>query len=80
MKSFNYKEINQTHISENEIIVLSECSEGGYALSKKILADVNGKKVGMFLKGGIKISDLEGLKNIYKALGNAIETLENKEF
>ena len=68
MKQISYKEVASTNISDNEVIVLSECSEGGYTLGKKVLVDVNGKKVGVFLKGALRINTKEGLIQIKNML------------
>lgn len=71
MKSISYKEVATANVGENEQIVISQCSEGGYTIGKKVFADINsGKRVGIFLKGAIKINDSEGLKNLRNALNS----------
>jgi len=72
MKSISYKEIATANVGENEQIVISKCSEGGYTIGKKVFADINdnSKRVGVFLKGAIKINDLNGLKSLRNALNN----------
>ena len=72
MKSISYKELITADVGENEQIVISQCSEGGYTIGKKVFADINGKRVGVFLKGAIKINDNRGLNNLRDAL-NAIK-------
>lgn len=77
MKSVSYKEILTVEVGENEQIVISKCSEGGYTIGKKVFADINGgKRVGIFLKGAIKINNSSGLKNFKEALNS----LEIKDF
>ena len=70
MKSISYKEIMTADVGENEQVVISQCSEGGYTIGKKVFANINGKRVGVFLKGAIKINDEKGLNNLRIALNS----------
>lgn len=78
MEKNSYKEIASGAINENKMLVISECSKGGFALAQKIFVDDSGKKRGMFLKGIIMLDDIDSLKNAKVAFEKAIEILENK--
>lgn len=72
MKSISYKEILTVEVGENEQLVISKCSEGGYTIGKKVFAEISSKRVGVFLKGAIKVNDISGLKNLRDGL-NSLE-------
>lgn len=74
-KKAHYTELSNAEITENRNIVISEYSKGGFTVAQQLEAD--GTKV--FMKGALRIDNLEGLYNLRNALNVAIDKVVEKE-
>lgn len=80
MSNYQYTKLSSAQIQEKRKLVISECSKGGYTLAQQIAAEGdNGKKINIYLKGAIAVSDLSGLYNLRDALNVAIGKIEQNE-
>lgn len=76
MNKVSYDEVARVKMSDTRDIVISKCSKGGYTIAQKILIDKDEKPASIFLKGAIKVNDIEGLKDIKETIDMAIKKLE----
>lgn len=67
-----YKELSSANIQEKRVLVISECSKGGFTLAQKIVVDEGNKKTGIFLKNAIHVDSVDGLLNLRDALNVAL--------
>lgn len=71
-----YKELSSANIQEKRMLVISQCSKGGFTLAQKIFVEEGNKKTGIFLKNAIHVDDIDGIYNLRDALNLAIEMIE----
>lgn len=76
MSNYQYTKLSSAQIQDKRKLVISECSKGGYTLAQQISTEDNGKKLNIYLKGAIAVSDLSGLYNLRDALNVAIGKIE----
>lgn len=76
MNKVSYDEVARVKMSDTRDVVISKCSKGGYTIAQKILIDKDEKPTSIFLKGAIKVNDIEGLKDIKETIDMAIKKLE----
>lgn len=76
MNKVSYDEVARVKMSDTRDVVISKCSKGGYTIAQKILIDKDEKPASIFLKGAIKVNDIEGLKDIKETIDMAIKKLE----
>ena len=66
MEKVSYKEIFEVRVNPTKVIVVSECSKGGYTVAQCFAQE--GAKDRIFLKGAIKFDTEESLKDFTKNL------------
>lgn len=74
----SYEEVARVKMTGSRDVVLSKCSKGGYTIAQKVLIDNDEKPVSIFLKGAIKVNDIESLISIKEMLEMSIDKLENE--
>lgn len=79
MNKVSYEEVARMKMTDTRDVVISECSKGGYTIAQKILIDQDEKPTSIFLKGAIKVNDIDGLREFREMLDMAIEKLEVSE-
>ena len=79
MNKVSYEEVARIKMTDTRDVVVSECSKGGYTIAQKILIDKDEKPTSIFLKGAIKVNDIDGLREFRDMLDMAIEKLEVSE-
>lgn len=79
MNKVSYDEVVRVKMSDTRDVVISKCSKGGYTIAQKILIDKDEKPTSIFLKGAIKVNDIDGLKEIKETIDMAIKKLEGSE-
>lgn len=77
MNAAEYKEISNALISNTRKVVISECSKGGFTVAQQLMAEENGKKTNVFMKGAFHVADVSGLYNMRDAINMAIDKIEN---
>lgn len=78
MNVAEYKEISNALISDTRKVVISECSKGGFTVAQQLMAEENGKKTNIFMKGAFHVADVSGLYNMRDAINMAIDAIENE--
>lgn len=76
MNKVSYDEVARVKMTDTRDVVISKCSKGGYTIAQKILIDKDEKPISIFLKGAIKVNDIEGLKDIKETIDMAIKKLK----
>ena len=79
MNKVSYDEVARVKMSNTRDVVISKCSKGGYTIAQKILIDKDEKPTSIFLKGAIKVNDIDGLKEIKETIDMAIKKLKGSE-
>lgn len=74
-----YDEISRTQVGDNRNVVISKCSAGGFTIAQQIVVKENGADFGTFLKGAIRIKDIEALQNLQDAIAVAISKAEQDQ-
>lgn len=74
----SYEEVARVKMTESRDVVISKCSRGGYTIAQKVIIDNDEKPVSIFLKGAIKVNDIESLISIKEMLEMSIDKLENE--
>ena len=78
MGGLNFKELAKERIKKRRNIVISEAFNKsgnfvGYSIAEQFIADEEGKKMGIFLNGGLGILDKQGLAHLKLAVDKACE-------
>jgi uncharacterized protein YabE (DUF348 family) len=77
-----YRELSRAKISETKDVVISECLKNGerygYTVAQQVEIEDDGKKMNVFLKGAIRVNDLDYLYNLRDAVLNAIDEIEEE--
>ena len=79
MNKVSYEEVARVKMSDTRDVILSKCSKGGCTIAQKIMIDGDEKPVSIFLKGAIKVNDIESLTNIKEMIEMSIEKLEKDD-
>ena len=79
-----YKELSNAQIEPKRRLVISQCvkdgQDCGFTLAQQIEVDEGKKTTRVFLKGGVHVSDVDGMYNLRDAINDAIKKYEdNKE-
>lgn len=84
MGKYNFKEIASGNFKPNRRVVISEAKQmdngelSGYAISEQVVFDDNGKPLTMFMKNGLGVVSVQGLKILADTIDKALKTIENE--
>lgn len=84
MGKYSFKEIASGNFKPNRRVVISEAKQmdngelSGYAISEQVVFDDNGKPLTMFMKNGLGVVSVQGLKILADTIEKALETIENE--
>ena len=75
MPSLKYREITRRRIGKNRFVVISERSDGRFAIAQQVEAETDTGKVRLYIDNSIVV-DLAGLEDIAFAVTKALEKLQ----
>ena len=84
MGKYSFKEIASGNFKPNRRVVISEAKQmdngelSGYAISEQVVFDDNGKPLTMFMKNGLGVVSVQGLKILADTIDKALKTIENE--
>ena len=84
MGKYNFKEIASGDFKPNRRVVISEAKQmdngelSGYAISEQVVFDDNGKPLTMFMKNGLGVVSLHGLRILADTIDKALKTIESE--
>lgn len=84
LSKLKFNEIAKAECKRNRNIVISEAIDAkgnqvGYSVSEQMIVHEDNKTTNVFLKNGLGIFSLEGLKSLQKIVTSAIEKIEKQQ-
>ena len=73
-----FVELAKAKARGNRNIIISKTIDGEIIIVQQLIADDNGRKIAIFMKGAI-IVDIENIRGLRDALNEAIEKLEKDD-
>lgn len=69
-----YDELARAKSAKNRVIVISECSKGGFTIAQQLSVCEDGKEnTTVFMKGALHVESIESMENLRDALNISIE-------
>lgn len=75
-QKITYEEISRAKVMKNRNVVISQCSKGGYTVAQQVVVNEDGEETKLFMKGAIRVDDVDGLKALRDAFTVAINEAE----
>ena len=77
--SIKYKELSKAQINESRNVVISECSKGGFTMAQQLEVQEGNSTTTVFLKGALKLDNIDCLYNLRDAVNLAIQRAETAD-